>query len=202
VIGLILIGIYGYYLVTLVRYYGEGGDDAESQPPEPARLGHDTGWGAIGGMFLLGGLGAYCAGEAIGSFAETALGQLGLPTVPTAAALAFFAGMSEYVIVYKSHRRGELGIALSNVFGGMTQVMFLLLPFALLTIGVAGAVSGDALYAVPVTMVPIMLMLLLFPLFYALHQYITQEKTLSDLDAAAMTGIYLLLLYFLFTAPA
>jgi Ca2+/Na+ antiporter len=201
VIGLVLIGIYAYYLVTLVRYYGEGGDDAESQPPEPARLGHNTGWGAIAGMFLLGGLGAYCAGEAIGSFAETALGQLGLPTIPTAAALAFFAGMSEYVIVYKSHRRGELGIALSNVFGGMTQVMFLLLPFALLAIGVAGAITGNALYAVPVTMVPVMLMLLLFPLFYALHQYITQEKTLSDLDAAAMTGIYLLLLYFLFTAP-
>jgi hypothetical protein len=28
-----------------------------------------------------------------------------------------------------------------------------------------------------------------------------QGKSLSNLDAAAMTGIYLLLLYFLFTAP-
>lgn len=31
-------------------------------------------------------------------------------------------------------------------------------------------------------------------------RYISQEKTLSGLDAAAMTGIYLLLLYFLFTS--
>lgn len=202
VIGGILLAIYGYYLLTLVRYYGEGADHEESHQPEPHRLGHNTRWSAIVSMFVLGGVGAYCAGEAIGGFAETALGALGLPTIPTAAALAFFAGMSEYIIVYKSHRRGELGIALSNVFGGMTQVMFLLLPFALLVIGIAGLATGNAVYAVPVNMASIMLVVLLFPLFYALHQYISQDKSLSDLDAAAMTGIYVLLLYFLFTSPA
>jgi CRP-like cAMP-binding protein/Ca2+/Na+ antiporter len=201
VIAFVLIGIYSYYLVTLVRYYGEGEDDEESHRADPHRLGHDTHWSAIGAMFALGVVGAYCAGEAIGAFAETALGSLGLPTIPTAAALAFFAGMSEYIIVYKSHRRGELGIALSNVFGGMTQVMFLLLPFGLLVIGVVGLATGDAAYAIPMTGATMMLMLLLFPLFYALHSYISQEKTLSDLDAASMTGIYLLLLYFLFTSP-
>ncbi len=200
-IAFVLIGIYSYYLVTLVRYYGEGEDDEESHRADPHRLGHDTSWSAIGTMFALGVVGAYCAGEAIGAFAETALGSLGLPTIPTAAALAFFAGMSEYIIVYKSHRRGELGIALSNVFGGMTQVMFLLLPFGLLVIGAVGLATGDAAYAIPMTGATMMLMLLLFPLFYALHSYISQEKTLSDLDAASMTGIYLLLLYFLFTSP-
>ena len=202
VIGAVLIGIYVYYLITLVRYYGEGGDDEESHQPEPSRLGHDTRWNAIIGMFVLGLVGAYCGGESIGAFADTALTGLGLPTIPTAAALAFFAGMSEYIIVYKSHRRGELGIALSNTFGGMTQVLFLLLPFGLLVIGGAGLVTGQAIYAIPINMATGMLVLLLFPLFYALHQYITQDKALSDLDAAAMTGIYLLLLYFLFTSPA
>lgn len=202
VIGAVLIAIYIYYLVTLVRYYGEGGDDEESHQAEPARLGHDTSWGGIATMFALGLVGAYCGGESIGAFAETALKGLGLPTIPTAAALAFFAGISEYIIVYKSHRRGELGIALSNVFGGMTQVLFLLLPFGLLVIGVAGLATGMPIYSIPINMATGMLVLLLFPLFYALHQYITQDKALSDLDAAAMTGIYLLLLYFLFTSPA
>ena len=153
-------------------------------------------------MLALGLLGAYCGGEAIGGFAETALNDLGMPTIPTAAALAFFAGISEYIIVYKSHRRGELGIALSNVFGGLTQVLFLLLPFGLIVIGLGGLITEDAKFEFPVNVVTIMLMLLLFPLFYALHQYIEQERSLSDLDAAGMTGIYLLLLYFLFTAPA
>lgn len=201
-IGLVLLAIYGYYVVTLVRYYGEGKDDVESTPPPPDRLGHDTSWSAIATMFALGVAGAYCGGEAIGAFAETALGGLGLPTIPTSAALAFFAGISEYIIVFKSHRRGELGIALSNVFGGLTQVMFLLLPFGMIVIGVLGLAGGGASYVVPINVATLLLMLLLFPLFYALHQYVEQDKALTNLDAAGMTGIYLLLLYFLFTSPA
>jgi Ca2+/Na+ antiporter len=152
-------------------------------------------------MMAIGIAGAYCGGEAIGQFADTAISALGMPMIPTAAGLALFAGVSEYIIVYKSHRRGELGIALSNVFGGLTQVMFLLLPFGLVVIGAAGYITGDPKFFVPVNAVTILLMLLLFPLFYALHQCMEQGKSLSNLDAAAMTGIYLLLLYFLFTAP-
>ena len=199
-IGLVLMIIYAYYVLTLVRYYAEGKDDQESLPPDPERLGHDVSWHGIGAMFLLGAVGAYAAGEAIGGFAETALGRLGLPTIPTAAALALFAGVSEYIIVFKSHRRGELGIALSNTFGGLTQVMFLLLPFAMLMIGGLGLASGHAGYAIPINEVTMLLVLLLFPLFYAMHQHMEMEGTLSNLDAASMTGIYLLLLYFLFTA--
>ena len=198
-IGLILIVIYVYYIVMLVRYYGEGKDDAESVPPDPEHLGHDTSWTGIITMFVLGILGAYCGGESIGGFAETALNSIGLPTIPTAALLAFFAGISEYIIVYKSHRRGELGIALSNVFGGLTQVMFLLLPFALLVIGITGLATGDVSYSIPINITTCLLMLLLFPLFHTLHQYLEQEKSVNNLDAASMTGIYILLLYFLFT---
>ncbi|MGH2568151.1 MAG: cyclic nucleotide-binding domain-containing protein [Bacteroidota bacterium] len=201
-IGIILMAIYGYYLLTLMRYYGEGKDDRESIPPDPERLGHDVSGRGIFSMMILGVIGAYAGGEAVGGFAEIALKGLGLPTIPTAAFLAFFAGMSEYVIVYKSHRRGELGIALSNVFGGLSQVMFLLLPFALIVIGILGLLLEGSKYVLPINVVTTLLMLLLFPLFYALHQYIQQEKKLSNLDAAAMTGIYLLLLYFLFTSPS
>lgn len=201
-IGAVLIIIYGYYLMTLVRYYAEGMDNIDSVPPDPGRLGHDTRWLAIISMMLMGMIGAYCGGEAIGAFADAAIKELGLPMIPTAAGLALFAGVSEYIIVYKSHRRGELGIALSNAFGGLSQVMFLLLPFSLLVIGIAGSMTGDPQYAIPMNTVSILLMLLLFPLFYALHQCMGQDKSLSNLDAAAMTGIYLLLLYFLFTAPA
>lgn len=199
--GIVLIVIYGLYVLTLLRYYGEGKDDAESLPPDPERLGHDTSWTGIGSMLLLGVIGAYCGGEAIGGFAETALDRLGLPAIPTAAALAFFAGISEYVIVYKSHRRGELGIALSNVFGGIAQVMFLLLPFGLIVIGYMGLTIDSARFAVPANVPTILLLLLLFPLFHVLHQLIANGKSLSNLDAAAMSGIYVLLLYFLFFSP-
>lgn len=198
-IGIVLIVIYVFYLVMLVRYYSEGKDEAESLPPDPEKLGHDTSWRGIAFMFFLGVVGAYTGGEVIGGFAETALKELGLPTIPTAALLAFFAGISEYIIVYKSHQRGELGIALSNVFGGLTQVMFLLLPFGMIVIGVTAWITGDPSYVVPINLSTSLLMLLLFPLFHTLHQYMEQDKTINNLDAAAMTGIYVLLLYFLFT---
>lgn len=201
-ISVVLMGTYIYYIHSLLQYYSEGMDDRESVPPDPHHLGHDTSWIGIGTMFALGAVGAYCGGEAIGGFAETALGRLGLPTIPTAAALAFFAGISEYIIIFKSHRRGELGVALSNAFGGITQVMFLLLPFAMLVIALLGFSTGAAHYVIPINTATTLLMLLLFPLFYALYQFMEQEKSLSNLDAAGMTGIYLLLLYFLFTAPA
>lgn len=201
-IAVVMIAIYGWYVHSLLKYYAEGQDETESLPPEPSKLGHHTSWGAIGTMFALGLIGSYTGGESIGAFAETALTKIGLPTIPTAAALAFFAGISEYIIVWKAHRRGELGIALSNVFGGMSQVMFLLFPFTLLVIGIFGWTTGAASFAFPINSATLLLVLLLFPLFYALHQFVEQEKTLSDFDAAAMTGLYLLLLYFLFTAPA
>ncbi|MBI4472057.1 MAG: cyclic nucleotide-binding domain-containing protein [Acidobacteria bacterium] len=199
-IGAVLIAIYGYYLLNLVRYYASGEDDVESHPADPGDLGHDTRTIGIARMFAVGIAGAYFGGEAIGGFAESALQRLNLPTVPTAAGLAFFAGISEYIIVYKSHRRGELGIALSNVFGGLTQVKFLLMPFGLCVIGFLYLTGGGEAYAVPINSSTLLLMLLLFPLFYALHQYLEQDKKLSNMAAAGMTGIYSLLLYFLFTA--
>lgn len=153
-------------------------------------------------MFGLGIVGAYVGGESIGAFADTELNEVGLPTIPTASGLAFFAGISEYIIVLKAHRRGQLGIALSNVFGGMTQVMCLLLPFCMIVIAIDGVLTGSGLYAIRITTGTTLLMLLLFPLFYVLLQYISQDHTLSNLDAAAMTAIYGLLLYFLFTVPS
>jgi hypothetical protein len=203
VVGAVLLVIYFYYLLTLVKYYGEGknkDENDESHPPDPDSLGHDTSWFGIISMMFLGVMGAYAGGESIGGFAQTAIGSLGLPTIPTAAALAFFAGVSEYIIVYKSHRRGELGIALSNVFGGLSQVMFMLVPCGMILIGGLGLYTGKLHFGIPINEATILLIFLLFPLFYTLHQFIEQEKALSDLDAAAMTGIYLLLLYFLFTA--
>ncbi len=201
-IGIVLIIIYIYYVVSLVKFYGEGKDNPESVPPDPERLGHDTSWPGIILMLFLGVLGSYAGGDLIGGFADIALKELGLPTIPTAAALAFFAGISEYIIVIKSHKRGELGIALSNVFGGMTQVMFLLLPFAFIVIGVLGIAGGTGIYSMPINFATSMLTILLFPLFYALHQYMEQNKSLSNLGAVAMTCIYVLLLYFLFSVPS
>ena len=55
--------------------------------------------------------------------------------------------------------------------------------FAAGAVGAIIVLPQGIAFAIPVNAVTMMLMLLLFPLFYALHQYMSQEKTLSDLDA-------------------
>jgi Ca2+/Na+ antiporter len=201
-LGGFLIVIYGYYTHALIKYYAEGDEhDHPAHPPDPDEVGHNPSWTGIIILMAVGALGSYFGGEAIGAFADIALNNLGMPPIPTASALAFFAGVSEYIIVYKAHRRGELGIALSNTFGGMSQVLFLLLPFCLIFIAIFGAVTGNPAYALPINTSTVMLMILLFPLIYVLLQYLEDDHTLSNLDAVAMTAVYGLLLYFLFTAP-
>lgn len=187
--------IFGYYLHTLVKYYA--GSEEEHRPADPHTLGHPTDWKGILGLLCLGVVGAVLGGESVSGFAEEALHTFKLPAVATGFALAFFAGISEYVIVYKAHRRGKLGIALSNVFGGITQVMFLVVPFTLMVIGLFNLITGDPRYVVPIDFTTTSLMVLLFPLFFVLLQYIEEDHKLSNLDAAAMTGIYLLLIYVL-----
>lgn len=202
VLSAVFIAIYAYYQYVSVKYYAEGyGADSPHHPPAPGRLGHDTRWRAIALMGLVGVAGSYFGGESVGAFAETALDKLHWPTIPTAAGLAFFAGMAEFVIVWQAHRRGEIGIALSNVFGGITQVQTLLLPFCLGIIAAFALATGDTrIYSLPITLQTTLLMILQFPTLYVLLEYLREDHTLNNLDAASMTGIYGLLLYFLLTA--
>ena len=199
-IATVMFVIFGYYLHTLVKYYASAKE--EHCPPDPHTLGHPTDRKGIVGLLSLGVLGAVLGGESIAGFAEEALHTFKLTPVVTGLFLAFFAGISEYVIVYKAHRRGELGIALSNAFGGITQVMFLVVPFTFLVIGLFNLITGDPRYVVPINFTTTSIMVLLFPLFFVLLQYIEEDHTLSNLDAAAMTGIYLLLIYVLVFAGA
>lgn len=199
VVALVMFAIFGAYIRSLIRNFSHS--EESEQPADPHTLGHPTGLGGIVGLLILGITGAVLGGESVSAFANTAINSFKLPEIPTAIGLAFFAGVSEYVIVYKAHRKGELGIALSNVFGGVTQVMFLVFPFTLFVIGMYG-VMGSAHHTIPINFTTSMLVLLLFPLFFVLLEYLEEDHTLSNLDATAMTGIYVLLLYVLiFMSP-
>ena len=199
VVAVVMFVIFGAYVLSLVRNFSHS--EEHEKPADPHTEGHPTGWGGIIGLLVLGIVGAVLGGESVSAFADTAINSFRLPEIPTAIGLAFFAGVSEYVIVYKAHRKGELGIALSNVFGGVTQVMFLVFPFTLFVIGLYG-VFGSAHHTIPINFTTTMLVLLLFPLFFVLLEYLEEDHTLSNLDAAAMTGIYVILLYVLiFMSP-
>lgn len=199
-IAAVLFVVFGYYTFMLVKYFAEG--DPADHPEDPHDRGHPTHWPGILGFLALGIGGAIAGGDLVSEFADSAINTFHLPDVPTALGLAFFGGLSEYLIVYKTHRRGELGIALANVYAGITQVMFLVVPFTLLVVGLFG-IFGTGHYAIPITFTTTMVILLLFPLMYVLLEYTRHDHTFSNLDAAAMTGIYILLLYvLLFISPA
>ncbi|MDA0979714.1 MAG: hypothetical protein O3B72_14235 [Proteobacteria bacterium] len=156
---------------------------------------------AIGLLFLAGMLGAVIGGEEVSSFATTMISDLAFNPILTALILALFAGMSEYVILWQSHRKQEYGIALANAFGGITQVMFLVLPFTLMGIAFyeLSINSGHAELPLPFSLSSIFLLLFLFPTFYTLSSLLEEDHTLGILDTTIMTGIISFLIVLLVT---
>lgn len=155
----------------------------------------------IAGLFLAGIGGAFIGGEQVSEFASMMVGEMAVNAIVTALILAVFAGMSEYVILFQSHRKGEYGIALANAFGGITQVMFLVLPFTLICIAVYELFTGSTHPELPLefSRTGIFLLTFLFPTFYTLSSLLEENHTLGILDTVIMFGIFLFLIVLLVT---
>ena len=152
-------------------------------------------------LFIIGVAGAVMGGESVSMFAETLIHELGFNPMLTALLLAIFAGMSEYVILWMSHRKREYGIALANAFGGITQVMFLVLPFTLISIGVYELFINTSHAELPMVfgLSHILLLIFLFPTFFVLFELLEEDHTLGILDTTIMTGIFVLIILILVT---
>ncbi len=155
----------------------------------------------IAALFAAGVAGAFIGGHEISHFATIMVSDLQINPILTALILALFAGMSEYVILWQSHRKQEYGIALANAFGGITQVMFLVLPFTLLGIAVYQSFFNPTHPDLPLqfSLSNIFLLLFLFPTFYTLSSLLEEDHTLGNLDTTIMTGIFLFLIVLLVT---
>ena len=155
-----------------------------------------TSIGNIAFVLALGIGAAFLGGERVSAFARTAIGELQINPIATAVLLAAFAGMSEYVILWRAHRKQQYRIALANAFGGITQVMFLVLPFTLLAIGFYQVAFGSAHPDLPLAFShsAVLLFLLLFPTFFVLLELIQEDHTLGALDTAIMGAIFFLII--------
>lgn len=211
-ISIILLAIFFVYVYKLISSYAEeeaevretlgmSSDDVKQRldivyedvkPSSPA---------SIALMFFAGLLGACIGGEEVSRFATIMIGELAFNPILTAMILALFAGMSEYVILWQSHKKQEYGIALANAFGGITQVMFLVLPFTLLGIAFYQMVVNPAHVELPLefSLSNIFLLLFLFPTFYTLSSLLEEDHTLGLLDTTIMTGIFTFLIVLLVT---
>jgi uncharacterized membrane protein len=159
----------------------------------------DNSLAQITGLLLIGIIGAILGGEQVSEFARAMVSELDVNPILTALILAVFAGMSEYVIVWKSHQKKEYGIALANAFGGITQVMFLVFPFTLLCIAVYQTFINPGHVELPISfsLSNIFLLLFLFPTFYILTSLLEKDHTLGILDTVIMSGVFLFLIVLL-----
>jgi hypothetical protein len=147
VLGLVMLGIFSVYLTVLIRGYASEEQavvaalelTSEEVAERRSEVYEEVTRTSIGSISLVLGLGvvaAFLGGERVSDFAATAIGELEINPIATAVLLAAFAGMSEYVILWRAHRKAQYRIALANAFGGITQVMFLVLPFTMLAVAV------------------------------------------------------------------
>jgi hypothetical protein len=211
-VSFILLSIFAVYLYKLVTRYAQeeeavrenldmSTNDIEARLDSVYENIEPTPPMMITVLFIVGVLGAFIGGHEVSKFAEVMLSDLQINPILTALILAVFAGMSEYVILWQSHRRGEYGIALANAFGGITQVMFLVLPYTLLCIAVYQTFINTTHPDLPLafSVSNVLLLLFLFPTFYTLTSLLEEDHTLGILDTVIMTGIFLFLIVLLAT---
>jgi len=200
IIGIALLGIFFFYLHSLFKYYSHPSklDEASAQFHSTKGAGAGTRrkvtWISTIVFLVIGAIGARIGGEAASSVGDALLNTFHLPLIPSALILAFFGSIDEYVVVFQAHRQKLMGIALSNIFGGITQVMFLVVPFTLILIAVGGLL-GFVDGSIPINFVTTVVVILLFPVFFVLFEYLEEDHTLNNLDAAGMLAIFILILY-------
>lgn len=212
IIAILLLSIFVIYIYKLLRDLG----DEEEEVHAALKLTEDeieirqklafknvkkSGLPFIFLLLGLGILGSFLGGERVAEFATLTIDELGLSGVVAAIILAGFAGMSEYVILWTSHRKQEYGIALANAFGGIAQLLFLIVPFTFLAIAFyQGFINPDhpelpLLFSVP----NILLLIFLFPTFHTLAALLQNDHTMDILDTTIMFVIVGLLLMLLVT---
>lgn len=214
-VGILLLTVFAIYLYKLVQDYAHEeelvrdtleltGAQVEARRDLVYTPVHESSWLLICWYLLIGILGATLGGEQVSVFAEFAIRDMQVNHMVAALVLAGFAGMSEYVILWESHRKGEVGIALANAFGGITQVMFLVLPFTLIAIGCFQLWGNSGHPELPLlfSLSNMLLLLFLFPMLFVLIELLREDHTLGVLDMTIMVAIFLLLIALLLSYGA
>jgi Ca2+/Na+ antiporter len=198
VFGLCLLTVFVAYLFTITKYYGKreepidhDGEDEGVVYPHLARK-------RLALYLVVASVGALLGGEALSSFANFASGAegLNLSYIHTALLLVVFGGTPEYIIVASSHRKEEIEVALSNAFGGIVQVFFVIFGFTLFASGIMGFVLNIQ-DVIPIDLFSVVLLFFAFPSMFLLRQMITDDASVNALESIAMIAVFVMMLYIL-----
>jgi Ca2+/Na+ antiporter len=197
VFGVCLVVVFVAYLYRITKYYGRC-DPSADDPYLSCEIKHEhmTRKKVIVLLFLAS-LGALLGGEALSSFANFAIDEAGLTIIQAALLLVVFAGTPEYIIVASSHRKNELEIALSNAFGGIVQVFFVVFGYTLIASGIIGYFFAGGLNLLPIDVFSVVLLLFAFPTLFILRVMITDDAKVNSLESIAMIAVFVMMLYIL-----
>ncbi|MFX1605075.1 MAG: hypothetical protein ACFFDD_04145 [Promethearchaeota archaeon] len=197
--GFCLIIVFIAYLYRITRYYGKI-DPTSKDPLLDEDVVHNPMPKKNLVIYLLSAaLGAALGGEALSSFAYFAIDEIGLPIIHAALLLVIFGGTPEYIIVASSHRKEEIEVALSNAFGGIVQVFFVIFGFTMIVSGLGGfldpVLQGHEI--VPIELYSVVLLLFAFPTMFILREMITDDAKINALESASMIAVFIMMLYLL-----
>ncbi|TFG94702.1 hypothetical protein E4H12_14695 [Candidatus Thorarchaeota archaeon] len=198
--GLCLFVVFGAYLYRITKYYGKVKPSSDD-PYESGEVKHDVmPKKALAITLLMAVIGAALGGEALSSFANFAIDGLQLPIIYAALLLVIFGGTPEYIIVASSHRKDEIEIALSNAFGGIVQVFFVIFGFTMIMSGVIGffdSSTGMGQTVLQIDLFSVVLLLFAFPTMFILRAMITDDAKINALESVSMIAVFIMMLYLL-----
>jgi len=197
--GLCLFVVFGAYLYRITKYYGKC-DPTSDDPYEACEIKHDImPKKTLAITLLFAVIGAALGGEALSSFGHFAINTLELPIIYAALLLVIFGGTPEYIIVASSHRKDQLEVALSNAFGGIVQVFFVIFGFTMIMSGVLGYFDpvAQGFNIIPIELYSVVLLLFAFPTMFILRAMITDDAKINALESVSMIAVFVMMLYIL-----
>jgi Ca2+/Na+ antiporter len=199
--GFCLLIVFLAYLYRITKYYGKVVPNTDDPLLDSDLMNKDMPKKTLAIFLSLAALGAALGGEALSSFANYASGPegLNLPIIHAALLLVIFGGTPEYIIVASSHRKDEIEVALSNAFGGIVQVFFVIFGFTMIASGILGYFDPVTMghEILPIELYSVVLLLFAFPTMFILRTMITDDAKINALESVSMIAVFIMMLYIL-----
>lgn len=180
-------------------FAGDGASEGpEEKPADAPSVGAIFAYGVGGTVTSLVG------GHAVGSFSDSLVAVLrseGYSEMFGALLLSLFACSGAIAMIVTAHSKKLYDVALANVSGWITQMAFLVMPIALILLGVFAQLGvteplpgGGAL---PIDSATTSVFLLAFPPLLVLWKAVQDDGKVSWVETATMVCVFGLSVYFL-----
>jgi len=201
-VGFALLAVFGTFLVSLVRYFGqeEKKDESAKETVTPAKHAHGVPktYGGVAGLLVIGVFGAFLGGESMSEVGDSIVAAFpSLSRMAVALILAIIAGVPTYVIVLNAHYKKQPLIALSNTFGGLTQNLFNVMAFCCLMIAFFNTIGVLHDQTIPITIPTTLALALIYPTYAILSRAIEDDGKFNWIEIVSLVALFALLMFVL-----